>query len=79
MLSQFNVAVLLSLTLSVKTRQNTKVANAITTDNTKNNIIMRNFNHYVIFEITLKSLYVINFATFVCGMVALVFNVIAGV
>ena len=36
---------------------------------------MRNFNHYVIFEITLKSLYVVNLTAFTCGMVALIFNV----
>ena len=64
---------------SVNTRQTTRVVNVITTDNTKNNIKMRNFNHYVIFEITLKSLYVVNFAAFGYGMVALIFNVIAGV
>ena len=40
---------------------------------------MRKFNHYVIFEITLKSLYVVNIAAFGCGMVALIFNVITGV
>ena len=40
---------------------------------------MRNFNHYVIFEITLKSLYVVNLTAFTCGMATLIFNVIAGV
>ena len=40
---------------------------------------MRKFNHYVIFEITLKSLYVVNCATFVCGMATLIFNVVTGV
>ena len=39
---------------------------------------MRNFNHYVIFEITLKSLYVVNLITFPLGFVALIFNVITG-
>jgi len=63
---------------SVNTRQTMRVVNVITTDNTKNNIEMRKFNHYVIFEITLKSLYVVNFAAFGCGMVALIFNVITG-
>ena len=40
---------------------------------------MRKFNHYVIFEITLKSLMVINCTAFAYGMVALIFNVITGV
>ena len=40
---------------------------------------MRKFNHYVIFEITLKSLIVVNCAAFGCGMVALILNVITGV
>ncbi len=40
---------------------------------------MRKFNHYVIFEITLKSLYVVNIAAFAFGMVSLIFNVVAGV
>ena len=65
--------------VSVNTEQITLAVNVITTDNTKNNIKMRNFNHYVIFEVTLKSLYVVNFAAFGYGMVALIFNVIAGV
>ena len=39
---------------------------------------MRNFNHYVIFEITLKSLMVTNCITFPIGMAALIFNVITG-
>jgi len=39
---------------------------------------MRNFNHYVIAEITLKSLIVTNCIAFPCGMIALIFNVITG-
>ena len=40
---------------------------------------MRKFNHYVIFEITLKSLYVVNLTAFAFGMVSLIFNVVTGV
>ena len=78
-LRQCSVVVQLSLTLNAKTRQRTQAANVITTDNTKNNIIMRNFNHFVIAEITLKSLMVTNCIAFPCGMIALIFNVITGV
>ena len=39
---------------------------------------MRNFNHYVIVEVTLKSLMVTNCIAFPCGMIALIFNVITG-
>ena len=40
---------------------------------------MRKFNHYVIFEITLKSLLAVNCVTFACGIVTLIFNVVTGV
>lgn len=36
---------------------------------------MRDFNHYVIVEFTLKSLMVVNCAAFAFGMISLVINV----
>ena len=37
---------------------------------------MRKFNHFVIFEITLKSLFAVNLLTVVTGFVALFVNVL---
>ena len=37
---------------------------------------MRKFNHYVVFEITLKSLFAANLLTVVTGLVMLVVNVV---
>jgi len=36
---------------------------------------MRNFNHYVIMEFTLKSVFAINIAAYIFGMVNIVINI----
>jgi len=38
---------------------------------------MRNFNHYVIMEFTLKSLLVVNLAAYAFGMISLVINMVS--
>ena len=38
---------------------------------------MRNFNHSVIVEFTMKSLLAINFAAFAFGMISLVINIVS--
>jgi len=38
---------------------------------------MRNFNHYVIIEFTLKSLFAINIAAYTFGMINLVINIVS--
>jgi len=38
---------------------------------------MRNFNHYVIMEFTLKSVFAINIAAYIFGMISLVINVVS--
>ena len=40
---------------------------------------MRNFNHFVIAEITMKALLALNLVTFGVAMVMLIVNVITGV
>ena len=38
---------------------------------------MRDFSHYVIMEFTLKSVFAINIAAYVFGMILLVINVVS--